>query len=103
MLKKHSENIICLSGNHTSELAYFILSGKSDEEIVDRIRFYQDIFGAENYYLELIYHEDIPRQRMITDRLIDLAKAHSIPVVATNNCYYIDKSDKTTQDVIQAL
>ncbi|MDD5212904.1 MAG: DNA polymerase III subunit alpha [Candidatus Gracilibacteria bacterium] len=103
MLKKHSENLICLSGNHTSELAYFILSGKSDEEIVDRIRFYQDIFGAENYYLELIYHEDIPRQRMITDRLIDLAKTYSIPVVATNNCYYIDKSDKTTQDVIQAL
>lgn len=103
MLVKYSENIICLSGNHTSELAYYILSGKTDEEIVDRIKFYQNIFGVDNYYLELIYHEDIPKQRMITDKLIDLAKAYSIPTVATNNCYYIDKSDKTTQDVIQAL
>lgn len=103
MLQKYSENIICLSGTHTSELAYYILSGKTDEEILERIKFYQNIFWEENYYLELIYHEDIPKQRMITDKLIDLAMKYSIPTVATNNCYYIDKSDKTTQDVIQAL
>lgn len=103
ILKKYSENIVCLSGNHNSELAYFILSGKSDEEIINRIKFYQEIFWVQNYFLELIYHEDIPKQRLITDKLIEISQKYSIPVVATNNCYYIEKSDKTTQDVIQAL
>jgi len=103
MLSKYNQNIVCLSGNHNSELAYFILSGKTDEEIYERIKFYQNIFGEENYFLELIYHEDIPKQRLITDKLIEISQKYSIPVVATNTCYYIEKSDKTTQDVIQAL
>jgi DNA polymerase III subunit alpha len=53
--------------------------------------------------LELIYHDDIPKQKLITDRLIDINKKYNIPVVATNNCYYIDPEDKKYQDVIRAL
>lgn len=59
--------------------------------------------GSSATFGELrIYHEDIPKQRFITDKLIEISQKYSIPVVATNNCYYIEKSDKTTQDVIQA-
>lgn len=103
LLKKYSRDLICLSWTHTGELAYFILSGKTDEEIYERIKFYQDIFGEENYFLELIYHDDIPKQRLITDKLIEISKKYSVPSVATNNCYYVEKTDKTTQDVIKAL
>jgi DNA polymerase-3 subunit alpha len=58
---------------------------------------------VENYYLELLYHDDIPKQKLVTDKLIDIYKKYSIPVVATNNCFYLDREDKKTQDVIKAL
>jgi len=53
--------------------------------------------------LELLYHDDIPKQRLVTDTLIDLHKKYNFKVVACNNCYYVSKEDKTTQDVIKAL
>jgi DNA polymerase III alpha subunit len=45
----------------------------------------------------------IYQNKLITDKLIDINKNHSIPVVATNNCFYINKEDSKTQDVIMAL
>ncbi|MDF1682585.1 MAG: hypothetical protein P1U46_02350 [Patescibacteria group bacterium] len=53
--------------------------------------------------MELLYHDDIPKQRFITEKLIDIHSKYDIPVVAANNCYYLDKSDSKTQDVIKAL
>ncbi len=95
--------MVCLSGPISWEIPYYILSWKEDNQVLDRIKLYQEVFWLENYYLELIYHDDIPKQRFVTDKLIEINSKYSIPVVATNNCYYIDKSDAKTQDVIMAL
>ena len=106
-IKEKLENkdleIICLSWPITWEIPFYILSGKSDEEILDRIKVYQEIFGEENFYLELLDHRDIPKQDTVTNKLIDLNKKYNIPVVACQNTYYINQDDKETQDVIQAL
>lgn len=95
--------LVCLSGPISWEIPYYILSWKNDDEIVKRINDYKWVFGEENYFLELIYHDDIPKQKLVTDKLIDLHKNYNLQVVATNNCYYVEKEDKNTQDVIQAL
>ncbi|MFC1797987.1 hypothetical protein ACFLY2_02355 [Patescibacteria group bacterium] len=50
-----------------------------------------------------MFHDDIPKQKLITDKLIEFNKDYSIPVVATNNAYYIDPEDRKSQDVIKAL
>jgi DNA polymerase-3 subunit alpha len=50
-----------------------------------------------------LYHHDIPKQQLVTDTLIELYKQYNVPLVACQNTYYVDKEDKTTQDVIMAL
>ena len=102
-LKEFNSDIICLSWPIWWEIPYFILSWKSDEEILKRINEYREVFWKDNYYLELMYHDDIPKQSFVTDKLIELHKKYNISVVATNNCFYIDPEDKNTQDVIMAL
>ncbi len=101
--EKKDLEVVCLSGPLSWEIPFYILSWKNDQEIVDRIKEYQDIFWEENYFLELIYHDDIPKQKLITDKLIEINKNYNIPVVATNNNFYIKKSDAKTHDVIMAL
>jgi DNA polymerase III subunit alpha len=101
--KTLSNDVVCLSWSLAWEIPYYILSWKSDTEIINRIKQYQDIFWEENYYLELMYHDDIPKQKLVTDKLIEINKNYNIPVVATNNCFYIDREDRKTQDVIKAL
>ena len=95
--------IIALSWPITGEIPFYVLSWKSDEEILERIKVYQDIFGEDNFYLELLDHRDIPKQDLVTNKLIDLNKKYNIPVVACQNTYYINPEDKETQDIIQAL
>ena len=95
--------IICLSGPISWEIPYYVLSWKSQEQIFERIEQYRNLFGKENYFLELLYHDDIPKQNFVTDELIKISKRFDIPVVACNNCYYIEKQDKKTQDIIMAM
>ncbi len=102
-IKPFSNDIIALSWPISGEIPFYILSWKKDEEIMDRIRAYQNIFWADNFYLELLNHKDIPKQDLVTNRLIELHNKYNLNVVATNNCYYINEEDKKTQDVIQAL
>jgi DNA polymerase-3 subunit alpha len=102
-LKEFSQDVVCLSGPIGGEISYYILSGKSQEDVYKRIQEYQEIFGVENYFLELLYHHDIPKQQLVTDTLIEIHKQYTVPVVACQNSYYIDKDDKLTQDVIMAL
>jgi len=87
----------------SGEIPYYLLTGQTDEKIYSRIQEYQEIFGEERYFLELMYHDDIPKQNFITNELIKIHKKYAVPVVATNNCFYIDETDKKTQDVIMAL
>jgi len=80
-LQNFSQDIVCLSGPISGEIPYLILSGKSDEEIVFRIEEYRKIYGHENYFLEILYHPDIPKQELITKKLIELGQKYSIPLV----------------------
>ncbi len=102
-LKEYSKDVVCLSGPIGWEISYYILSGKSQEDIYKRIQEYQAIFWEENYFLELLYHHDIPKQQLVTDTLVELHKQYNVSIVACQNSYYIDKEDKLTQDVIMAL
>lgn len=101
-LKQYSNNLICLSWPITWEISYYILAWMSEEKIVEKIWEYIKIFW-DDFYLELLYHNDIPKQNLVTDELIKLHKKYGFKVVATNNCYYINKEDKKTQDIIMAL
>ncbi len=103
LLKKFSSSLVCLSGPISSEISYLILMGKTNTEIKERIQFYQGIFWEENYFLEILDHKDIPKQELVSKRNIELHKKYGIPLIATNNCYYIHKDDKTTQDIIMSL
>ena len=96
-------DIICLSGPITGEIPFYILSWKNDEEVVGRINEYREIFWEENYYLELLEHRDIPKQDVITQKLISINAEYWIPVVACQNTYYLSESDKEVQDIIMAL
>ncbi len=102
-LKKGDLEIICLSGPITGEIAFYLLSWKTDEQLLEQIKKYQDIFWKDNYYLELLDHRDVPKQEMITQKFIELNANYWIPVVACQNTYYIDKEDKPVQDIIMAL
>ena len=87
ILKKYSEGIIALSGCLGGELSQSVLHNdleKADNLILE----YQNIFGQENYFIEIQCHPSIEDDKRVRETLIDLAKKHDILVVATQDSHY---------------
>ena len=63
---------------------------------------YQDIFGKENYFIELQDH-GIPAQRRILEDLTNIAKSIGAPLLATNDVHYTSAHQADTHDVLLCI
>ena len=63
---------------------------------------YRDIFGENNFYLELQDHH-LPEQKEVNAGLVKLSKETGIPLVATNDLHYVNKEDAKTHDVLMCI
>ena len=101
LLAKKSEGLIalsaCLSGNIPRLLV------KNDYEGArETARRYLEIFGKDNFFIELQNH-GIPDQERILPQLIRLSKELGVGLVATNDAHYIKKEDSRMQRVLTCI
>jgi len=91
VLQAHSKGLIALSACLKGEVPQQIIKGAADQgESV--VREYQRIFGEENFYLE-VQSNGLPEQTVVNQGLLELHQRIGVPLVATNDCHYLDKSD----------
>ncbi len=91
-LKKYSDGLIALSGCMGGKLSRAILAGNM-EKAEEIIKVHQDVFGKENYFLEIQSHPHIERDKELRDELIKLGKKFAIKVVATQDSHYPCRDD----------
>ncbi len=101
MLAKHGKGLIALSGCLKGELAQALLAGK-DKEALKIVDDYQNIFGKENYYLELMDH-GIADQKRQNEKLLELSKKTGVRLVVTNDCHYVKKEDADAHDALLCI
>lgn len=101
LLRRYSDGLICLSGCLSGELARLLSSGDYAAAVKCAAE-YRDIFGEDNYYIELQDH-GIDEQRRILPLLRRIADELSIPVVATNDAHYPEKQDAYVQKVLACI
>ncbi|MCK9578238.1 DNA polymerase III subunit alpha [bacterium] len=102
LLKKYSEGIIALSACLQGRIPTLLLAGKFDEAEKMALK-YREIFGAENYYLEMQNHPSIPEQARANELIIKLSKKTGISLVATNDSHYTFKEDAEAQDILMLI
>lgn len=101
ILAKYSEGLIGLSACLHGEIAAHILKGnkaearKSAEE-------YRSIFGDGNFYLEIM-ENGLPEQSIANQGIIELSRELSIPLVATNDCHYLNREDAEAHDILLCI
>ncbi len=100
-LRQYSQGLIGLSGCLRGEIAQLIISGQTKKAETLAGEFHE-IFGQGNFYLEL-QDNKIPEQKTINKVLVDLSKRLSIPVVATNDVHYLNKSDARAHDALLCI
>lgn len=99
LLKEHHKGIITTSTCLNGEIPQLIRSGKIDNA-VQRIKDFQQLFGKDNYYLELQHHPNIPEQGALNEQLKELADTLKVPLVATHDVHYMEADDASAQDVL---
>ena len=97
-LAQHSEGIICTSGCMGAEIPQSLLKD-NPEEAKRKLDWYYDVFGPENFFLELQSH-DIPEIPKLNKDLLALGERYKANFVATNDVHYVDQSDARLQDIM---
>lgn len=98
LLERYHEGLIALSACLAGEIPKAILN--SDYEAAKKTAlWYYNLFGKDNYYLELQNH-GMPEQLKVNDALLRLSNETGIPLVATNDVHYIDRNDANTQKIL---
>ena len=78
-----------------------LLNGQ-DESAHAYVREMQEIFGKENFYIEIMDH-GLRDEKTVLPRLIALAREMNVPIVATNDCHYLEKKDADAQEVLMCI
>ncbi|NLC26430.1 MAG: DNA polymerase III subunit alpha [Fastidiosipila sp.] len=101
LLEQYHEGLIALSACLSGEVPRKILRGQLDEARAAAL-YYRQLFGEENYFLE-IQDNKIPEQNEVNSHLIRLSKELNIPLVATNDCHYLNKGDDFAHEVLLCM
>lgn len=100
-LAKHTAGLICTSGCMSAEVPRLLENGQMDEARRS-LDWYYEVFGKDNFFLELQQH-DIPELERINRNLLELGHRYDANFVATNDVHYINPEDARLQDILLAI
>lgn len=101
LLRQCSAGLIASSACLHGEIASHIVRGNMVEARKAALE-YLDIFGEENFYLEIM-ENGIPEQKIANEGLIALSKELSIPLIATNDCHYLNVDHAEAHNVLLCI
>jgi DNA polymerase-3 subunit alpha len=101
ILSRYSQGIIALSACLGGEIPGYLRRGFY-KEAKDAALKYREIFGKDNFFLELQDH-GIPEQRTVNQGLIRISNETGIKLVATNDVHYTYAEDADSHDVLLCI
>ena len=98
LLAKHSQGLIALSGCLKGEVNMALSEGQTTKAL-ETAATYRDLFGKENFFIELADH-GIEQQRRNRSGLIDISRDLGLGLVATNDVHFLERSHHEAHDVM---
>lgn len=103
LLKQFHEGLLALSGCLEGEIPRILHNEQNYDKAKNMALEYQELFGNENFYLELCDLPALLGQQEVNDQLIAIAKETGIPLVVTRDSHYLDPEDAEAQDVLTCI
>ncbi len=101
ILREHREGIIALTGCIQGQVPQLLCSDRREEGIKNFKKLIE-IMGPRNLYVEVQNHY-IDKELQAYPIMVDLAKEFELPLVGTNDCHYLRKSDHHMHDVLLCI
>ena len=100
-LRKYSKGIICLSACLNGEIPKALMQ-RDYEKAVKLAEEYRDIFGEDNFFLEVQDHK-LAEDKEVNAGIMKISKELGIPMVATNDSHYVNREDSKNHDVLLCI
>ena len=101
LLEQYHEGLICLSACLAGEIPRKLLQ-QDYQGAKEKAIYYRDLFGRENFFIELQDH-GIDEQQQIIPELVRLSQEIGVGLVATNDSHYIEKEDSKTHEILLCI
>lgn len=101
LLAKHHGGLIALSACLRGEVTEHVLEGRQEQARTSAYRL-QEIFGKQNFFLE-VQDQGLDVDKRVNQAIVRLGKETGIPLVATNDCHYLTRSDAHAQEVLLCI
>ena len=101
LLRKYHDGLICLSACVSGEIPVALINDNYElaSKLTDE---YIDIFGRENFFLEIQNH-GLQAEEKVRAGILKLSREKNIPMVATNDSHYINRDDSEFHDVLLCI
>jgi len=114
IIQQFYKGLICLSGPAQGPIGHAILEG-NEENLLHEIEWYQTLFGQDFYFeiqrypfvdeyveswLKQKAHDFVASQEKVNQKLVELSQVKGIPLVATNEIHYIERSDWQAHEIL---
>ena len=101
LLQEYNDGLVCLSSCLKGEIAALILAD-DDKGAEAKASWYRDVFDDGRYFLE-IQENRLDEQRKVNRGVLRLAERLNIPLVATNDCHYLEQSGHRIHDILMLI
>ncbi|MCC2593012.1 DNA polymerase III subunit alpha [Tessaracoccus sp. OS52] len=98
LLHEYGKGLIATTGCPSGEVQTFLRLGQYDNARAAAAEF-RDIFGAGNFYVELMDH-GLSIENRVRQDLLKLARDLQLPLVATNDLHYVHADDADAHDTL---
>lgn len=101
-LRSHHEGLIALSGSMTGEIPSELIYGNYEKAKMIALE-YAEIFGKDNFFLELGPHSENENQAAVNQGLVQIAHETGLPLVAACDVHYLKNEDRDVQDILLCI
>lgn len=101
LLAERSEGIIGLSAGFSGSVQHFIKQ-EDNERAFENAKLLEEIFGKGNFFIEIQNH-DLEEEKKYEKEIVALAMRAELPLVATNEAYYLTRADARAQEILMCI
>jgi DNA polymerase-3 subunit alpha len=101
LLRKHADGLVGLSACLGGEVAQTLMR-RGPEAAEGAAREFEDIFGKGNFFLEM-QPNGLEEQEQVNGHLQELSKKTGIPLIATNDCHYLNQTDARAHEILMCV
>ena len=98
LIAEHADGIIATTGCPSGDVQTRLRLGQYDAAL-EAAAMWQDIYGKDNYFLELMDH-GLHIERRVREDLLRIGQALDLPPLVTNDCHYVLESQAPAHEAM---